>query len=126
MSVRTQSAPSTASLASKHTVTWPPSLFAHSIFSWLTTNAGGVAIRNSNPSLTEACNQEAATLFPSPTQATILPSMDPRCSSKVRISAIIWHGWDSSVRPLITGIEENVAKSNNFWWASVRSIMILA
>ena len=44
-------------------------------------------------------------LLPSPDQVITLPSIGPRCSSKVMTSAISWHGWVRSVRPLITGTE---------------------
>ena len=45
----------------------------------------------------------SATLLPSPLQAIVRPSIGPFCSSKVITSAMIWQGWDASVRPLITG-----------------------
>jgi hypothetical protein len=50
------------------------------------------------------------TLFESPIQATVRPWIAPRCSMKVKMSARIWQGWYSLVRPLITGTREWLAK----------------
>ena len=58
-----------------------------------------------------------------PTQAMTRPAMGPRCSSKVMISAISWHGWVAPVRPLITGTSENRANSSNVACSCVRSRM---
>ena len=60
-------------------------------------------MRNSKPKRTAACIHDTATLLPSPTQATVWPLIGPFCSSNVMMSAITWHGWLLSVRPLITG-----------------------
>ena len=50
-----------------------------------------------------ALSQLTARLLPSPTMTTFLPSMVPRRSSTVRMSAMTWQGWFRSVSPLITG-----------------------
>ena len=57
-----------------------------------------------------AWTQEASTLLESPVQAIVRPSMEPRCSSKVMTSAMIWHGCVILVRPLITGIDGVLGK----------------
>ena len=62
-------------------------------------------------------------LLPSPTQATVLPAIGPRCSSKVITSAISWQGCVRSVRPLITGTVAYSASSSSFSSRVVR-IMI--
>ena len=48
-------------------------------------------------------DQEVSTLLPSPTQATVLPAIGPRCSSIVCTSAMIWQGCDRSVSPFTIG-----------------------
>ena len=69
------------------------------------------------PNMSAACNQVLAMLLPSPTQAMTLPCrhckgccVSPRCSMKVNKSAKIWQGWNSLVKPLITGTRELAAK----------------
>ncbi len=69
-------------------------------------------------------------LLPSPTQATVMPSSAPtssepsarlpRYSSQVNRSARIWQGWNSLVRPLITGTREWAAKRSIFSCPKVR------
>ena len=61
-------------------------------------------------------------LLPSPTQATTLPWMLPRCSMNVNTSARIWHGWYSLVRPLITGTRECAANASILACSWVRII----
>lgn len=40
----------------------------------------------------------------------------------VSASAMIWHGWLKSVRPLTTGTEPYLARSNTSSWANVRAV----
>ena len=61
-------------------------------------------------------------LLPSPIQATVLPSISPRCSRKVCISASSWQGWYSSVSALMTGTWELAANSVTSSWLKVRII----
>ncbi len=61
-------------------------------------------------------------LLPSPIQATVRPRIGPRCSSKVCRSAITWHGWLLSVRPLITGTVAAWAKRSTSSWRLARII----
>ena len=63
------------------------------------------------------------TLFPSPNQAISRPGKALPCSTRVNRSAMIWHGCERSVRPLITGTLALAAISSIFAWSSVR-IMI--
>ena len=56
-------------------------------------------------------------------QARVLPRIAPRCSSMVITSAMIWHGCDTSVSPLMIGTVAWAASSSSFSCASVR-IMI--
>src|SRR5690606_1182273 len=62
------------------------------------------------------------TLLPSPIQAIVLPSIEPRCSSIVIRSARIWHGWLRSVRPLSAGTVETRAKRSTSSWSLARII----
>ena len=71
----------------------------------------GQAIFNLKSNFVAACIQDEAILFPSPLHATVFPLIGPRCSSKVITSAISWHGWELSVKPLMTGTEEYSAIS---------------
>ena len=57
-------------------------------------------------------------MLPSPLQATVVPAIGPRCSSKVITSAMIWQGCESSVRPLITGTVACSASSSSVSWSS--------
>ena len=63
-------------------------------------------------------------LLPSPTQATVLPAMLPRCSMNVNMSASTWQGWNSLVRPLMTGTRECAAKRSILVCSKVRIITI--
>src|SRR5215472_2572554 len=63
------------------------------------------------------------TLLPSPIQASVRPASGPRRSSKVIRSAMIWHGWLASERPLITGTLDAAASARTSSWALAR-IMI--
>ena len=49
--------------------------------------------------------------------------MGPRCSSKVMTSAMVWQGWESSVRPLITGTLAKDARSCSLEATPVRIMM---
>ncbi len=80
-------------------------------------------MRIEKPNWTAACIHDTATLLPSPTQATVLPLIDPRCSSKVMISAITWQGWLLSVNPLMTGTLACSASASSVSWELAR-IMI--
>ena len=51
-------------------------------------------------------------MLASPSQATVLPSIDPFFSSKVMTSAMTWQGWVRLVRPLITGTVACAASSS--------------
>jgi len=63
-------------------------------------------------------------LFPSPIQATGIPSNSgPNSSWIVWRSAMSWHGWSRSVSPLMTGTEACFAISSTSAWSKVR-IMI--
>ena len=66
-------------------------------------SSGGVATRSAKSKRCAACIHEVSTLLASPVQATVLPLIGPRCSSKVITSAITWQGCERRVRPLITG-----------------------
>ena len=63
-------------------------------------------------------------LLASPIQATVLPAIEPRCSTKVKMSASTWQGWCSLVRPLITGTRELAAKRSMISWPKVRTMMM--
>ena len=86
-------------------------------------SSGGFAARSAKPKRTAACTQDAITLFASPTQATVRPRMGPFFSSNVITSAMIWHGCDSFVRPLITGTVAFWASSVSILCSSVRIMM---
>ena len=59
-------------------------------------------------SLQQVAGFDSAYLAPE-VAATTLPAIDPRCSMKVKMSARIWQGWYSLVRPLMTGTRELAA-----------------
>ena len=103
VSVTTQSAPETACSGTEVTSTRPPSARAQSMSRWGGCSDSGHAMRRSNLKRTAAWTQLATTLLPSPLQATTLPRAVPLCCSSVITSAMSWHGWLVSVRPLITG-----------------------
>ena len=59
---------------------------------------GGGRWRSVKRKRAAACTQEASTFLESPpVQATVLPAIGPRCSSKVITSAMIWQGCESLV-----------------------------
>ena len=67
--------------------------------------------------------QDDAILFPSPLQATVLPSIGPKCSSKAITSAKSWQGCELLVRPLMTGTVANSAISAIFSRSNVLIII---
>ena len=124
VSVTTQSAPETASLGSMVTVMSPPSEAAQSSTPAGGRRGSGQARRRVKPNLTAASIQDAATLLPSPLQATTLPAIGPRRSSKVMMSAINWHGWLRSDSPLMTGTVACCTISSRCATLTVRSKMM--
>ncbi len=103
VSVTTQSAPATASIGSVTMRTLAPRACAQSTTSLGGSRISGHATLSSKSNIAAAWIHEVAMLLPSPDQVMRLPLMGPRCSSKVMTSAISWHGWVRSVRPLMTG-----------------------
>ena len=82
-----------------------------------------MAATKSIPSFAHATMSEWQTLFPSPRYATRTPSNPPSRSLIVITSASAWHGWKSSVSPLMTGMSAAAASSSTSACAKVR-IMI--
>ena len=92
LSVITQSAPSAASKGSSVIKSLQLFFFASLtifLFGWYFF---GQAILSSNLNLVAASIKEFDTLFPSPSHAIVFPFISPLASSKVKMSAIIWHG----------------------------------
>ena len=113
-SVTTQSAPLAAASGSCRTSTEAPSALAQARSSGAGLNCFGQASFSCKPKRAAACTQEVATLLASPSQATVLPSIDPFFSSKVMTSAMTWQGWVRLVSPLITGTVACAASSSSF------------
>jgi hypothetical protein len=86
-------------------------------------SSGGLAMSSAKPRPTAAWTREVSTLLPSPTQASVRSRMSPWRSSTVSRSAMIWQGWEWSVRPFTTGTVACSASSSSFAWLSAR-IMI--
>ncbi len=70
-----------------------------------------------------ALSQLRATLLPSPMKTTRAPSIEPRCSTTVRMSPSTWHGCRRSVSPFTTGTVAFAASSSTRLCLNVR-IMI--
>src|SRR3546814_7392833 len=83
VSVTTASASVTTDSTSLDTTMRPPSVAAQSSTACGGRSSSGQARRSSNLKRTAACIHEVAMLLPSPDHATTLPSIGPRCSSKV-------------------------------------------
>src|SRR3546814_2915125 len=97
VSVTTASASVTTDSTSLDTTMRPPSVAAQSSTACGGRSSSGQARRSSNLKRTAACIHEVAMLLPSPDHATTLPSIGPRCSSKVITSAMSWQGCVTSV-----------------------------
>jgi hypothetical protein len=47
----------------------------------------------------------------------VTPSSSPNCSRIVITSARAWHGWNSSVKPLMTAtLAASASASTSVWW----------
>ncbi len=123
VSVTTRSAPATALAGSRSMATVTPFARAKLTKAGSGSRVSGPVKVKSKPNWPAACRKLAQTLLPSPAQTTFLPAMDPRCSSKVITSAMIWQGWVRLVRPLITGTVACSAISSRVASSKVR-IMI--
>ena len=62
-------------------------------------------------------------LLPSPMKHIFRPSNEPLYSRIVMRSAKIWHGWQKSVKPLMTGTEPYFARSSASFCSKVRIMM---
>jgi hypothetical protein len=98
-----QSQPATAASGSVPMWIGAPERLIQSVSHFFGASSGGVATLSRNSNRSAACIQEASTLLASPVQATVLPRIGPRCSSKVSTSASTWQGCERRVSPLITG-----------------------
>src|SRR3989304_4301425 len=83
----------------------------------------GQARRSVNPRRWADSTQEFATLFPSPTKATVIRRRSRPLSWAVIRSASTWQGWWSSVSPLITGTDDAAAISSATAWENVRMMI---
>src|SRR5690348_2039555 len=68
---------------------------------------------------------EWATLFPSPTKASVRPRRSPNCSCNVNTSASAWQGWYRSLSALITGTLDHWASPSIVCWENTRATMAL-
>ena len=84
----TAAAPLTASKGSVVTATLAPVWRTQAISASSGASSGGLATLMAKSNFWAAWTQLASTLLESPLQATVRPLMGPRCSSKVRMSAI--------------------------------------
>src|SRR3954452_7029730 len=103
VSVTTQSAPFTASSGSEPTRISTDDALIQSISHFFGLRSGGEATRRRNSKRSATGTHDTNTLLASPDQATVLPRIEPRCSSNVITSASTWQGCERWVRPLITG-----------------------
>src|SRR5215218_6814092 len=126
VAIETQQSVTTAATAangSRVTMILAPSRFAQLRSSGRGSSSGGVATASPKSSRAAAWTHEAKTLLASPVQATVRPRIGPRCSSKVRTSAMTWHGCEVLVSPLITGTVACSASSSIIAWSRMRIMM---
>ena len=122
VSVKITSAPATASSGVDAQTIRPPSPRPRATTAGSGAYAAGAATRTSMPVRPAARIRELQTLLPSPTHAATRPSVRPKRSRMVKMSARSWHGCSRSESPLITGTVAWAANSSIVSWRLARII----